>query len=77
MFEKWKLNKKINQCKKTIAEIEKRRIRSQAALVEAILTNSVPNDEDVDYFNTFTAQINAVRDEMQNYQKQLDALKLR
>lgn len=74
MFEKRKLKKKINRCKKEILRIEQRRSRSQAALVEAILTNSVPNDDDVDYFNHFTSQINTVRDRMHEYQKELDKL---
>ncbi len=74
MFRKMRLKRRIRACKKTIIAIEKRRARSQAALVEAILTNTVPSDEDVDYFNTFTAQINATRDRMHAYQAELTQL---
>ncbi len=74
MFEKLKLKRKIKNCKKAIVTIEKRRARSQAALVEAILSNTVPSDEDVDYFNHFTAQITEIRDQMHAYQARLDEL---
>ncbi len=74
MFKKFKLKNQIKACKKEIEELESRRIRSQAALVEAILTNSVPDDADVDYFNAFTEKINNKRDEMRELQKALDEL---
>ncbi len=74
MFEKSKLRKKINACKKEIQNLENRRIRSQAALLEAILANKVPDDRDVDYFNNFTNQINEVRDRMKELQDELAKL---
>lgn len=55
-----------------IETVEKRRIRSQAALVEAILLNTVPSDEDVDYFNTYTSVINDLRNRMHELQNQLN-----
>ncbi|NLN54946.1 MAG: hypothetical protein GX148_01440 [Clostridiales bacterium] len=76
MFEKLRIKRKIKGYQKAIELVEKKRIRSQAALVEAILTNSVPSDEDVDYFNKHTAVINDLRDKMHDLQKQLDELKL-
>ncbi|MBO4501654.1 MAG: hypothetical protein J5760_05375 [Clostridia bacterium] len=74
MFEKYKLRKKIRNKKKLILTLEARRARSQAALVEAILTNSVPDDKDVDFFNDYTSQIDAARERMHNLQKQLDEM---
>ncbi len=74
MFEKRRLKKKIKVCIREIQDLEQRRVRSQAALVEAILTNTTPSDEDVEYFNNFTQKINAVRDRMQSYQNELDKL---
>lgn len=76
MFEKLRIKRKIKGYQKAIELVEKKRIRSQAALVEAILTNSVPSDEDVDYFNKHTTVINDLRDKMHDLQKQLDELKL-
>ncbi|MCR5693820.1 MAG: hypothetical protein K6G89_02475 [Clostridia bacterium] len=75
MFEKMKLNKEIKKCKQHIEEIEKRRARSQAALIEAILKNAQPNDDDVDYFNQFTSLIEKERDNLHKLQRELEKLK--
>lgn len=74
MFEKSKLKKAIKKSKERIAEIEQKRTRSQAALVEAILRHTEPNDKDVDFFNMFTAQIDEERDNLHRLQQELDAL---
>ena len=60
---------KINKYKKQIAAIEKKRIRSQAALIEAILQHKTPSDTDVDYFNQYTAQIDYFREKIHELQK--------
>ncbi len=74
MFKKMSLKRRIKKCKKNIEILEQKRSRSQAALVEAILTHSTPNDDDVDYFNHFTGLINAERDRMHTIAKQLEEL---
>lgn len=74
MFKKMSLKRRIKKCKKNIEILERKRSRSQAALVEAILTHSTPNDDDVDYFNHFTGLINAERDRMHTIAKQLEEL---
>lgn len=74
MFEKSKLNKAIKNSKKKIEELEQKRIRSQAALVTAILKNEHPNDDDVEYFNAFTEKIDAERENLKNLQNELDQL---
>lgn len=71
MFKKIKLKSSIKKCKKQIAEIEQRRARSQAKLVEAILTHTTPDDEDVDYFNKYTSQIEEIRLKMHDFEMQL------
>ena len=65
MFEKLTLKRGIKKYKKQIEEIEKKRIRSQAALINAILSNTTPDDTDVDYFNRYTAEIEELRSKMQ------------
>lgn len=75
MFRKLKLKNKIKRCKLRIAELEQKRTRSQAALVEAILTHTEPADSDVDFFNMFTAKINTERDLMHKYTTELEKLK--
>lgn len=74
MFKKMKLKKEIEQSKQKIAELEQKRARSQAALVEAILLKTEPKDDDVDFFNKFTEQIEEERQHMHELMKELDAL---
>ena len=61
MFAKSKLKKEIKSCKEKIELLEHKRNRSQAALLDAILNHKDPDDEDVDYFNQFTVQIDTER----------------
>ena len=74
MFKRISLKLKIKKYKKQILEIEQKRSRSQAALVEAILTKTTPNDTDVDYFNRYTSQIEECRLKMQDLEIQLKTL---
>jgi predicted nucleic acid-binding Zn-ribbon protein len=74
MFEKFKLKKKIKSLKNEITAVELKRVRSQAALVEAILTHASPDDNDVDYFNKFTIEINRLSDQLKDAQHELDKL---
>ncbi|MBR6918290.1 MAG: hypothetical protein IKN38_08905 [Clostridia bacterium] len=74
MFEKKKLKKAIEKSKARITEIEQKRSRSQAALVDAILRHVEPNDNDVDYFNQFTAQVEEERDNLHRLMKELEEL---
>lgn len=75
MFTKIKLKMQINSLKKEIEIVEQKRVRSQAALVEAILTNTSPDDTDVDYFNKFTLEINRLRDKLKDDQQRLGNMK--
>ncbi len=74
MFRKIKLKKQIRACIREINLLEQRRSRSQAALVSAILTGTTPADDDVDYFNRYTAQINETRDRLHQLQQEYEAL---
>ena len=74
MFEKMKLKKQIENLEEQIQNIEKKRTRSQAALVAAILTRVDPDDEDVDFFNKYTTEINKLRDEMKVLQGRLETM---
>lgn len=75
MLEKMKLKRKIRNCKKRIAGWEQKRTRSQAALVEAILTHTEAADSDVDYFNLFTKKIDTERELMRKYTAELEKIK--
>ena len=71
MFEKMRIRKQIKVIRERIVFLEQKRERSQAALVDAILRKVDPNDEDVEYFNQFTGEIDRLRTEMRDLEKQL------
>lgn len=71
MFEKRKLKAELAKQMELIEVLEKKRYRSQSKLVEAILKQDTPDDDDVDYFNKYTEQIDEVRVMIQDLQRQL------
>ncbi len=75
MFEKYKIRKQIKVIRQRIAFLEQKRARSQAALVDAILKKVDPNDEDVEYFNQFTGEIERLRTEMHELEAELLGVK--
>ena len=58
--------------KTQIKELERKRERSQSALTEALLTNKNPHDEDVDYFNKYTAHIDLLRERIRELTNKLE-----
>ncbi len=72
--EKRRLKKEIKICRLTIEEIERKRSRSQSALVQAVLLQETPDERDVEWCNKYTGEITACRNHMIELQKQLDAL---
>ncbi len=74
-FRKLRLRRQVRRCKRRIEMFEQRRARSQAALIEALLANTHPDDKDVDFFNQFSQLIDHERDKMHAYMDQLEQLK--
>ena len=72
MGEKRRLKKEIKLCMSTIKEIERKRSRSQSALVQAILLQEQPDETDVEWFNKYTGEITACRNHMIELQKKLN-----
>lgn len=64
MFEKQNLKGTIQKLKQEVNDIEAKRSRSQAALGQAILEQKDPSDENVEFFNRYTAEIEEVRDQL-------------
>ena len=73
MGEKRRLKKEIRLCMNTIKEIERKRSRSQSALVQAILLQEQPDETDVEWFNKYTGEITACRNHMIELQKKLNS----
>lgn len=74
MNEKRKLKREIKICRQTIEEIERKRSRSQSALVQAVLLQEEPDENDVEWFNKYTGEITACRNHMKELQNKLNSL---
>ncbi len=73
MFERNKLAKEIHMLEEEIKLLEIKRSRSQAALLESLISRVEPNEIDVQYFRTFTAEIDVKRAQLQKCTKELEA----
>ena len=71
VFDKKKLKRAIRLSKYKIELLEKKRYRSQAALVEAIMTHTTPDDDDVEYFNRYTGMIEEERAQLHRLMAQM------
>ena len=59
---------------KNITEIEKKRRRSEFEIVESLYKNQEINSEDVRYFNSYTAEITTLREELQQLEQSISEL---
>lgn len=75
MSKKSALKRKISDSEKEIENLEKKRVRSQSALLEAILCNTKPNDADVEYFKVFSSLIEVERANLRKLKEELETLK--
>ncbi len=57
-----------------IKELEVKRSRSQAALIESLLSRKNPDETEMQYFRTYTVQIDAKRERMLELTQQLEKL---
>lgn len=74
MFERNKIAKELNALEEEIKLLEVKRSRSIAVILEALISRTAPNEEDVQYFRTFTAEIDVKREQLQKLTKQLEGL---
>lgn len=74
MSKKSDLKKAIAESEKEIEELEKKRTRSQSALLEALLNHTTPKDTDVEYFKVFTSLIDLERTNLRKLNEELNSL---
>lgn len=75
MSKKSELKKLIAESEREIEVLEKKRSRSQSALLEAVVTNAKPDDEDVKYFQLYTSLIQVERENLHKLNDELEKLK--
>lgn len=71
---KKELAKEIHILEEEIKELEVKRSRSQAALIEALISREQPNEEEMQFFRTFTADIDVKRERMLSLMSQLEKI---
>jgi len=71
---KREIAKEINILEQEIKILEEKRSRSQAVIIEALLSHVAPDERDVAYFRAFTEQINIKRERVQKLMAELDKI---
>ncbi len=68
------LAKEIRVLEEEIKILEIKRSRSQAELIEALISKAEPDETELQYFRTFTADIGVKRERLADLIKQLENL---
>lgn len=71
---KKELIKSIAVLEEEIKQLEIKRSRSQAALIDSIISKIEPEDSEVQFFRTFTAEIELKREQLAKLTKKLETL---
>ena len=69
MSQRSKLAKEIHILEEEIKALEIKRSRSQASLIEALISRRDPDPTDAEFFRMFTAEIDVKRENLQNLRK--------
>ena len=68
------LAKEISILEKEMRELESKRDRSMAALMEAVVSKRDPEEVELQFFRQYTSEIEVKREQLQKLTKQLEAL---
>ncbi len=74
MSKKSELKKAIQESEQEIETLEKKRTRSQSALLEAFLNHTQPSDADAEYFRVFSSLIELERENLRKLSAELEKL---
>lgn len=74
MSRKKELKRQIAESEKEIEALEKKRLRSHSALMEASVLNREPNPSDVEYFKIYTNLIELERKNLRQLNAELKDL---
>ena len=67
-----KLAKEIYALSEEMKQLESKRSRSMACIIESLLSRTEPDETEVQFFRTFTAEIEVKREQLQKLTKQLE-----
>ena len=74
MSNKNKILKEIHVLEEEIKLLELKRSRSLASLMESVISRTTPDETDVQFFRTFTAEIDVKREQLQKLSRPLEEL---
>lgn len=74
MFRKLALKKAIKDSEKEIENLEKKRMRSQSALMETMVTGEKASKQDEEYFKLYTSLIEMERKNLVRLHSELNSL---
>ena len=77
MSKKSKLKQAIEDCEREIEEYERKRERSQIAIMRAMIACEKPSPEDQQYFTVFSNLIDNERENLRQLNAELNGLKRR
>ncbi len=77
MSKKSDLKKAIAESEQEIEALEKKRVRSQSALLEAFLNHTEPNETDAEYFRVFSSLIELERENLRKLADELEKLEVK
>ena len=72
MSERKNIEKEIKLLEEEIRLLESKRSRSQAALIDALVSRNDPSESEMQFFRAFTAEINLKREQLTKLKKQLE-----
>ena len=75
MSKKGDLKKAIEESEREIEALEKKRMRSQSALMEAHINNVAPNASDIEYFKIYSNLIEQEQKNLRQLNSELNKLK--
>ncbi|MCH5155059.1 MAG: hypothetical protein J1F69_00485 [Clostridiales bacterium] len=71
---KKELGKEINVLEEEIMQLEIKRSRSQASLIDALISKKEPNEQEVQFFRTYTAEIDLKREQLNKLKRKYETL---
>lgn len=74
MSKKRDLKKAIEEAEAEIESLEKKRNRSQSAILQAFLEHKSPDNADAEYFRVYSQLIDLARSNLRKLRSELDAL---
>lgn len=74
MFQRNKVVKEIHMLEEEIKLLEIKRSRSQASLIEALISRQEPSEADTQFFRTYSAEIEVKREQLQKLTAQLEKM---